>query len=90
MVSVITLRGDRLAHEHIHWDQGTVLQQLGLLPAYAAFPHAIDGKEAQTGTRFEVRLPVAGAETAAKLEGEGSVESNGLMGRAWRVVGVDA
>ena len=82
MVSIITLRGDRLSHEHIHWDQGTVLQQLGLLPAWSPFPYSIDGKEG----KFEVQLPVAGKETGAKLVDEGSVESNLLMGRAKREV----
>jgi carboxymethylenebutenolidase len=86
MVSIITLRGDRLAHEHIHWDQGTVLRQLGLLPEYAAFPYAIDGKEAEGGKKYEVPVPVAGKETAAKLADEGCVESNLLMGRVWRAV----
>jgi len=82
MVSIITLRGDRLSHEHIHWDQGTVLQQLGLLPVWSAFPYSIDGKEG----KFEVQLPVAGKETSAKLVDEGSVESNLLMGRVARGV----
>lgn len=30
--SVVNIRGDRLYHEHISWDQATVLRQLGLLP----------------------------------------------------------
>lgn len=30
--SVVNIRGDRLYHEHIAWDQATLLRQLGLLP----------------------------------------------------------
>jgi len=30
-VAVVTFRGDKIAHEHIHWDQATLLVQLGLL-----------------------------------------------------------
>ncbi|KAK8061979.1 Carboxymethylenebutenolidase [Apiospora phragmitis] len=36
--SVVNIRGDRLYHEHISWDQGTLLRQLGLLPEYLPFP----------------------------------------------------
>ncbi|KAI0598375.1 hypothetical protein F4775DRAFT_601269 [Biscogniauxia sp. FL1348] len=36
--AVVNLRGDRLYHEHIAWDQATVLRQLGLLPEYLPFP----------------------------------------------------
>jgi carboxymethylenebutenolidase len=31
MVGVITFRGDKLCHEHIYWDQASVLVQIGLL-----------------------------------------------------------
>jgi carboxymethylenebutenolidase len=78
MTAVITLRGDRLAHEHISWDQGTVLRQLGLLPEWVAFPYPYptgkedSGKE-ELGTKVkkkvEVRLPVLGVETVVMLEG---------------------
>jgi carboxymethylenebutenolidase len=30
-VAVIKFEGDKLAHEHIYWDQASVLVQLGLL-----------------------------------------------------------
>jgi carboxymethylenebutenolidase len=84
--SVVAMRGDRLCHEHISWDQGTALQQLGLLPEWVPFRHAIDGTEAVAGKRFEVRLPVAGLETATKLADEGAEESNVLMQNMWREV----
>jgi carboxymethylenebutenolidase len=31
--SVVKMEGERVAHEHIYWDQASVLVQLGLLPA---------------------------------------------------------
>jgi carboxymethylenebutenolidase len=31
IVGVITFRGDKLCHEHIYWDQASVLVQIGLL-----------------------------------------------------------
>jgi carboxymethylenebutenolidase len=30
-VAVVTFRGDKIAHEHIHWDQASLLAQIGLL-----------------------------------------------------------
>ncbi|OAL07709.1 NTF2-like protein [Phaeosphaeriaceae sp. SRC1lsM3a] len=81
--SVVALRGDRLCHEHISWDQGTVLKQLGLLPEFVEFPYQVEGAE---GKRVEVRLPVVGAEGARKLVDESCEESNKLMGKTWRVV----
>lgn len=84
--SIVAMRGDRLCHEHISWDQATALKQLDLLPEFVPFRHAIDGKEAGEGKRFEIKLPVAGRETAAKLVDEGCGESNTLMGKSWREV----
>ncbi|URD48693.1 ester cyclase [Chroococcidiopsis sp. CCNUC1] len=31
LVAIVQFRGDKLAHEHIYWDQASVLVQLGLL-----------------------------------------------------------
>ena len=31
LVAIVHIRGDKLAHEHIYWDQASVLVQLGLL-----------------------------------------------------------
>ncbi|CAO2656990.1 Nn.00g057930.m01.CDS01 [Neocucurbitaria sp. VM-36] len=84
--SIVAMRGDRLCHEHISWDQATALHQLGLLPDYMTFPYEIEGAAAPQGQRFEVPLPVAGAETSRKLMDEGSEESNRLMEKDWRVV----
>lgn len=88
--AVIAMRGDRLCHEHISWDQATALRQIGLLPEWTRFPYAIEGKEPAPGKRFEVRLPVVGVETAKKLVDESCVGSNELIGRdggvGWREV----
>jgi carboxymethylenebutenolidase len=84
--SVVALRGDRLCHEHISWDQGTVLRQLGLLPEYVAFPYPIDEQDAPAGKKYEVALPVVGSEGSRKLVDEGSEASNVLMEKKWRVV----
>jgi carboxymethylenebutenolidase len=84
------MRGDRLCHEHISWDQATALHQAGILPEWAKFPYPIDGKEPGQGKRYEVRLPAVGVETSKKLVEESSVASNGLIeqdgGKGWREV----
>lgn len=78
--AVVNLRGDRLYHEHIAWDQGTVLRQLGLLPEYLPFPYPLpDGKVAAEGKQFEYRVPVAGTETADKMRDKNSVPSNSMF-----------
>jgi carboxymethylenebutenolidase len=33
LVAIVRFREGKLAHEHIYWDQGSVLVQLGLLDA---------------------------------------------------------
>lgn len=33
LVAIVNFRGDKLAHEHIYWDQASVLAQLGLIDA---------------------------------------------------------
>ncbi|KAL9081164.1 MAG: hypothetical protein Q9157_000255 [Trypethelium eluteriae] len=79
MTSVVNIRGDRLYHEHIAWDQASVLRQLGLLPEYLPFPYPIDGIAAAKGERYEFRVPAGGAETAGKLVDERSVDSNRMF-----------
>lgn len=79
--SVVNVRGDRLYHEHISWDQATALRQLGLLPEYLPFAYPLpDGRVPAKGKRFEYRVPTAGVETARKLIDESSVVSNALFG----------
>jgi len=79
MTSVVNVRGDRLYHEHIAWDQATVLVQLGLMPKYLPFPYEINGKKPCRGKRFEYRVPAAGVETAQKLVDESAVKSNEMF-----------
>ena len=74
-MAVVNIRGDRLYHEHITWDQGTVLAQLQLLP---------DGQPPLSDTTSApspsvTRLPVLGQETCQKLRDKNSVASNQLF-----------
>lgn len=82
--AVVNIRGDRLYHEHIAWDQGTVLAQLGLLPQYLPFPYLVEG--APAGQKLEYRLPVAGIETANKLREKNAEPSNQMFNYAVREV----
>jgi carboxymethylenebutenolidase len=80
LMAVVNIRGDRLYHEHITWDQGTVLAQLGLLPEYLPFPYPLpDGRKPGPGKSFEYRLPVAGSETAEKVRNKNLVVLNGMF-----------
>lgn len=67
-------------HEHIAWDQASVLCQLGLLPEYLPFPYALpDGRLPAKGKRFEYKVPAVGRNTSSKMMDENSVASNGLL-----------
>ncbi|KAB5522133.1 dienelactone hydrolase [Coniochaeta sp. 2T2.1] len=76
--AVVNIRGDRLYHEHIAWDQLTVLFQLGLMPEYLPFPHPVEG-HSEPGKKLEYRVPGAGHEVADKLVDESAVPSNGMF-----------
>ncbi|KAL4938370.1 hypothetical protein BDV06DRAFT_231909 [Aspergillus oleicola] len=76
MTAVVNIRGDRLYHEHIAWDQGSVLRQLGLLPEYLGYPDR--GSLGGRG-QVEYRVPVTGVETAQKMREKGSVASNKMF-----------
>ncbi|KAK3986828.1 hypothetical protein QBC44DRAFT_296318 [Cladorrhinum sp. PSN332] len=80
MTSIVNIRGDRLYHEHIAWDQGTVLRQLGLMPEWLPFPYSVEGEPGN----YEYRVPVAGIETARKMVDENSVPSNEMLEYAVR------
>ncbi|KAF4446093.1 hypothetical protein F53441_10241 [Fusarium austroafricanum] len=82
--AVVNIRGDRLYHEHIGWDQGTVLAQLGLMPSYLPYPHPVPGAQAKEA--LEYRVPVAGVETANKLRDKEAVESNEMFAFGLRKV----
>ena len=68
LVAIVCVRGGKLYHEHIYWDQATVLSQIGLL----------DPKLASRGNGKQ-RLPVVGAEGARKVLDENSSRSNKLI-----------
>ena len=85
--AVVNIRGDRLYHEHISWDQGTVLRQLGLMPEYLPFPRHLSGSEKGS---FEYKVPVAGRETAEKMRDRNGVQSNEMFGFEGRHKAVDA
>ena len=55
LVAIVRFRGDKLAHEHIYWDQASVLKQIGLLndPALPVF-----GAESARKVRGDDRLPL--------------------------------
>ncbi|EXJ89904.1 carboxymethylenebutenolidase [Capronia epimyces CBS 606.96] len=79
--SVVCVRGDRLYHEHIAWDQASVLVQLGLMPEYLPFPYPLpDGTRPGAGKRFEYRVPTAGIETSLKMLDRNGVSSNSMLG----------
>ncbi|KAL3461367.1 hypothetical protein BJX64DRAFT_160222 [Aspergillus heterothallicus] len=77
-MAVVNIRGDRLYHEHIAWDQATVLRQLGMLPEYLPFPYAAPSIAGE-GAQLECRVPVAGAEAAQKATDKNSVDSNQMF-----------
>jgi hypothetical protein len=71
LVSVVCIRGGKLYHEHLYWDQASVLVQVGLLdPKLGAVGLGKNGVNA---------LPIAGVETARKVLDESSVESNKMI-----------
>ena len=87
MTAVVNIRGDRLYHEHISWDQASVLVQIGLMPEHLPFPYSIDGRKPSERKRFEYKVPAAGQDTAQKLEDERSVSSSEMLG--FKVMEVD-
>ncbi|PYI00616.1 dienelactone hydrolase [Aspergillus sclerotiicarbonarius CBS 121057] len=84
-MAVVNIRGDRLYHEHITWDQLTVLVQLGLVPEYLPIPYPLpQGPVPRAGGRIEYRVPGGGVETAEKMVDESCVPSNEMLGFAVR------
>ncbi|EME84574.1 uncharacterized protein MYCFIDRAFT_214787 [Pseudocercospora fijiensis CIRAD86] len=86
MMAVVNIRGDRLYHEHISWDQATALKQIGLLPE--TLPLAVDapktngqvnGTAVPAGKKYEVILPVAGTDTVEKMRDKNGVDSNKMF-----------
>lgn len=75
LVSIVCIRGGRLYHEHVYWDQASVLVQVGLLD-----PKVVPESFKQQGL---THMPVYGSETAAKVLDETSQPSNDLISR-WK------
>ncbi|KAK1574186.1 dienelactone hydrolase [Colletotrichum navitas] len=59
VVSIVGLRGGKLYHEHVYWDQASVLVQIGLLD-----PKLIPDAARKNGVQ---RLPVVGREAARRV-----------------------
>lgn len=89
MMAVVNIRGDRLYHEHISWDQASVLRQVGVLPEMLPLTVGgpatngtnghVNGNGVAASKRYEVTLPVAGTDTAAKMREKNSVPSNAMF-----------
>lgn len=88
MMAVVNIRGDRLYHEHISWDQGTALRQIGLMPE--KLPLSVNPHEAKTNghvngngvaktVQYEVEVPITGTDTVAKMRDKNSVDSNKMF-----------
>ena len=78
--AVVNIRGDRLYHEHISWDQASALRQLGLLPDYLPYPYPVENKDgSDSGKRYQFRVPTAGVETANKMRDRSAVDSNHMF-----------
>ncbi|KAF8590692.1 hypothetical protein K439DRAFT_1381726 [Ramaria rubella] len=77
MMSVVNVRGDRLYHEHIWWDQAGALKQAGVIPSHIPYPLP-DGKQT-------LRLPISGAEAAKLLANETDGQSNEMLGNDWGI-----
>jgi hypothetical protein len=75
LVAIVAIVGGKLSHEHIYWDQASVLVQLGLLD-----PKLVPQAMRDQGME---RLPVVGAESARKVLDESSEPSNELLS-SWR------
>ncbi|KAH7141719.1 hypothetical protein EDB81DRAFT_898956 [Dactylonectria macrodidyma] len=78
-MAVVNIRGDRLYHEHISWDQATALDQLGLMPEYLPYPYPLSDTPGGNTKRTVFRVPVAGLEAAAKLRDKDAVDSNKMF-----------
>ncbi|EJU04531.1 hypothetical protein DACRYDRAFT_86854 [Dacryopinax primogenitus] len=76
LVGVVNVRGDKLYHEHIYWDQASVLVQIGLLPPQLAFPADFDAA-GLAGKTFP--LPVTGLKQAEKMLDPVGIPSNELI-----------
>lgn len=71
LVSIVCVRGGKLASEHVYWDQASVLVQAGLLD-----PKNVPQKLKKEGVE---RLPVIGADGARAVVKNHTKVMNGLI-----------
>jgi carboxymethylenebutenolidase len=71
VVSIVSVRGGKLASEHMYWDQASVLVQIGLLD-----PKIVPKKFKNGGLK---QLPVIGAEAARQVLGPQQERYNDLL-----------
>ena len=71
MVSVVAVRGGKLVHEHVYWDQASVLMQIGALD-----PNNVPEQLKENGCE---KLPVVGPEAARKVLDPDVVPANDLL-----------
>lgn len=77
MMAVVNFRGDRLYHEHISWDQGTALKQMGSLPRFMPLIESASDQPDSVGhATAEFEVPVAGKESVDKMRDKNAVKSN--------------
>jgi carboxymethylenebutenolidase len=62
LVAIVRFRDGKVAHEHIYWDQASVLKQIGLLTDPALPVYGAETAEKVLNPRFE--LPQAGVQPA--------------------------
>lgn len=82
LVSVVCIRGGKLSHEHVYWDQASVLMQIGLLDPKLVpkgFQTTDKGREKEVD-----RLPVVGPEGTWKVADEEDGDSNELI-KNWKI-----
>jgi hypothetical protein len=75
VVAIVCIRGGKLCHENVYWDQASVLVQIGLLD-----PKLVPKDMKEQGLE---RLPVVGVEAARKVLDVRAEQSNGLLS-SWK------
>lgn len=71
VVSIVSIRGGKLYHEQLYWDQASVLVQIGLLD-----PKLVPDDMKSRGLQ---KLPIVGREAAEKMLDETSHPGNALI-----------
>ena len=74
MVAVVQSEGDKLVHEHIYWDQPSVLVQLGKLD-----PHGLPVLGAETARKMLDNSPAQ-----QRADGRRLAPFRGGLNRSWR------